>query len=84
MIAMSDIELMKGGLDLRSGQNLTIQMPEVHWKGLRWLAENHEGDVIAEIEELLRDPGRTNETNSQIVMWYVEIFLENIFEDDET
>ena len=79
---METPDILSGSLDLQSGEAVEIEMPKTHWQGLKWLSENHEGDVVAEITDLLKDPNRSDEADSQIVMWYVELYFDAIFGDD--
>ncbi len=76
-------ELLQGSLRLSTGQLLTVTMPRMHWEGLKWLSENQDENLADSIQELLRDKNRADESDSQIVMWYVEIFLEKVFGESE-
>lgn len=74
---------LEGSLRLSTGQFLTVTMPRMHWEGLKWLSENQDENLADIIQELLIDKNRSHESDSQIVMWYVEIFLEKVFGENE-
>lgn len=72
---MSAPDLLQGSITLPSKKTVTLEMPAAHWQSLKWLTEIHEGDVVAEIAELLADSNRTTETDSEIVIWYIQIWF---------
>jgi|GEM_PF-5923039 len=75
----SQDELLEGSLLLSTGQSLALSMPRIHWEGLKWLTEKQDENLADDIKELLTDKNRSHESDSQIAMWYVEIFLEKVF-----
>ena len=74
-------ELLEGTIEGPGGQPLTITMPRLHWQGLKWLVENEDsaGEITSLINKTLQDPERQDESDSQVVAWFVELYMENLF-----
>ena len=80
--ALNDQErILEGSITTAAGDVVSIAMPAVHWEGLRWLTKNEAepGEVTALIASVLNSPERADESDSQIVAWFVEAYMEGVF-----
>ena len=77
-------EILPGTLLAGDKQAISISMPRIHWEGLKWLVDNEEeeGEINKLIFDILNAPSRGDEDDSQIVIWFVEIYMEGIYGED--
>ena len=76
-------DYLEGKLVLGKGKEVVLSMPQVHWEGLYWLVQNEsaEGETAQLVLDAMGDPNRGSENDSQVVMWFVELYMNEIFNE---